>query len=85
MGQGTGLRREIRPEGKSGSGGRGEKTLGVVSSWAWQGLFLTDATLALELILWKKAKEGRRGHIQRAFSSWNSLHSYKMLPLGLSP
>ena len=61
-GQGAELRREIRPEGESGSGGRVEKTLGIGSGWARQGHFLTDATLALELIHMgeSQGKEGVR-------------------------
>lgn len=81
-GQGTELRREIRPEGECESRGRGEDSGG----WLRLGLagrFLTDATLAAELIHMGSRKGG--GHIQRAFSFWVSLHSYKVLPLGLSP
>ena len=58
-GQGAELRREIRPEGESGSGGRGKKTLGIGSGWVWQGHFLTDATLALELIHMEES-QGRK-------------------------
>lgn len=72
--QGTGLRREIRPEGKSGSGGRGEKTLGVGSGWAWQGLFFTDAMLALELIHMEESQEREEG-----------THPESILLLGLTP
>lgn len=73
-GQGAELRREIRPEGESGSGGRGKKTLGIGSGWVWQGHFLTDATLALELI-----------HMEESQGREEGTHPESILLLGLTP
>lgn len=73
-GQGTELRREIRPEGECESRGRGEKTLEVGSGWAWQGRFLTDATLALELI-----------HMEESQGREEGTHPESILLLGLTP
>lgn len=73
-GQGAELRREIRPEGESGSGGRVEKTLGIGSGWARQGHFLTDATLALELI-----------HMEESQGREEGTHPESILLLGLTP
>ena len=65
MGGGGGLGREIRPEGESADGGRGGKTLGVGSGWAWQGFFLTDATMSLELIHMEESQGREEGiHLQ---------------------
>lgn len=73
-GQGAELRREIRPEGESGSGGRVEKTLGIGSGWARQGHFLTDATLALELI-----------HMGESQGKEEGTHPESILLLALTP
>ena len=73
-GQGAELRREIRPEGESGSGGRVEKTLGIGSGWARQGHFLTDATLALELI-----------HMEESQGREEGTHPESILLLALTP
>ena len=73
-GQGAELRREIRPEGESGSGGRVEKTLGIGSGWARQGHFLTDATLALELI-----------HMEESQGKEEGTHPESILLLALTP
>lgn len=65
MGGGGGLGREIRPEGESGDGGRGGKPLGVGSGWAWQGFFLADAAMSLDLIHREESQGREEGiHLQ---------------------